>query len=362
MRVASPAEADTRAGPAAGPARTVVQVTVGLVTALTAAGLSQRRALGLAGLSRSSWHYRTRPRPRVANPVPHTARRAASWLSGPERDAIVAKLGAAFEQGWSVYHGFYQALDAGDPVASLSSWYRIARALEPQRPTRRRARHRSSAIPALVADAPLQVWSWDITKLKGPYRGVSYELYVVVDVFSRMIVAWRLEEHEDDELARDMFQAAFDRHGARPQVVHSDGGPAMKSNTLTGLFRDLGVEVSRNRPRVSNDNPYSESLFKTAKYTPTYPAYFHSPEQARAWSERFVRWYNHQHYHSGLEGHTPANVHDGTWIQVHHQRVATMTALHAAHPERFTKPPVIKTPMAHVAINHEISTDRLQTG
>ena len=97
-----------------------------------------------------------------------------------------------------------QALDAGDPVASQSSWYRIARQLEPQRPTRRRARHRSSAIPSLVADAPLQIWSWDITKLKGPYRGLSYELYMVLDVFSRMIAAWRLEEHEDDELAKEM--------------------------------------------------------------------------------------------------------------------------------------------------------------
>jgi transposase InsO family protein len=341
---------------------TVGGVTVGLVTALRAAGLSQRRALGLAGMSRSSWHYRTRPRGRVADPVLHTRRRAASWLSGPERDAIVAKLGAAFAQGRSVYQGFYQALDAGDPVASLSSWYRIARQLEPQRPTRRRARHHSSAIPSLVAEAPLQVWSWDITKLKGPYRGLNYELYVVLDVFSRMIVAWRLEEHEDDDLAQEMFTAAFDRFGARPQVVHSDGGPAMTSHTVTGLFHELGIEVSRNRPRVSNDNPYSESLFKTAKYTPTYPPYFPSIGEARAWTEQFVAWYNHDRYHSALQGHTPASVHDGTWVTVHHHRAATMTALHAAHPERFTRPPDVKTPLAQVAINHETSTDRLQTG
>jgi putative transposase len=337
-------------------------ITVALVAALVAAGLSQRRALALAGMSRSSWHYRTHPRPRVADPVPHTARRAASWLSGPERDTIVALLSGAFELGRSVYHAFYTALDAGDPVASLSSWYRIARQLEPQRPTRRRARHRSSAIPSLVADGPLQVWSWDITKLKGPYRGVTYELYVVVDVFSRLIVAWRLEEHEDDDLAADMFRAAFVRFRAHPTVVHSDGGPSMTSNTLTGLFRGLGVEISRNRPRVSNDNPYSESLFKTAKYTPSYPAYFTSIKQARAWADQFVDWYNHHHYHSALEGHTPASVHDGTWVNIHHQRVATMTKLHAAHPERFTRPPAIKTPLAQVAINHKTTTDRLQTG
>lgn len=339
-----------------------MDVTVWLVTALVAAGLSQRAALALAGMSRSSWYYRAHPRAGVVDPVPHTQRRAASWLSAPERVAIEGKLHAAFTAGRSVYHGFYTALDAGDPVASLSSWYRIARGMEDQRPVRRRARHRSSAIPSLVASAPLQVWSWDITKLKGPYRGVTYELYVVIDVFSRLITAWRLETHEDDDLAKEMFQGAFARAGAYPRVVHSDGGSSMKSKTLTGLFSELGVEVSRNRPRVSNDNPYSEAAFKTAKYAPTYPAYFISIEQARAWVEDFVAWYNHEHYHSALEGHTPASIHDGTWTEVHHQRVATMAALHAAHPERFRKPPTIKTPMAHVAINHEISNDRLQAG
>lgn len=340
----------------------MLALTVALVTGLVAAGLSQRASLALAGMSRSSWHYRSRPRAQVVDPVPHTRRRARSWLSDPEREAITSKLRAAFEAGRSVYQGFYLALDAGDPVASLSSWYRIARTLEPQRPTRRRATRRSTAIPCLLATAALQVWSWDITKLKGPYRGVTYEMYVVIDVFSRMIVGWRVEEHEDDDLAKAMFQAAFTRHNARPQVVHSDGGPAMTSNTLTGLFRDLGVEVSRNRPRVSNDNPYSESLFKTAKYTPTYPAFFTSLGQARDWAERFVTWYNHEHYHCGLEGHTPANVHHGTWIAVHTRRAQTMAELHAQHPERFTKPPVIHTPLAQVAINHEISNDRLQTG
>jgi len=341
----------------------VLAVTAGLVTALVAAGLSQRRSLTLAGMARSSWHYRCRPRARVSDPVPHTARRAGSWLSEPEREAITANLQAAFSLGRSVYHGFYTALDAGNPVACLSSWYRLAREhLQPHRPTRRRATARSSAIPSLLAQAPLQIWSWDITHLKGPYRRVTYQLYCVIDVFSRMIVAWRLEEHEDDDLAKAMFEAAFTVYDARPTVVHSDGGPSMKSNTLTGLFADLGIEVSRNRPRVSNDNPYSESLFKTAKYAPTYPAFFTSLDQARAWVEQFVPWYNHKHYHSSLEGHTPASVHDGTWKEVHAQRVTTMARLHAQHPERFTRAPVIKTPMAQVAINHKISDDRLQTG
>lgn len=360
---------DAAAGPTAGPAGAgagagggVVALTVALVTALVAAGLSQRASLALAGVSRSSWHYRSRPRPRVPAPVAHTARRGPAWLEPAEEDRITGYLRAAFAQGRSVYQAHYQALDALDPVASLSSWYRIARHLEPQRPARRRARHRASAVPSLLASGPLQVWSWDITKLKGPYTRVSYELYVVIDVFSRKIVAWRVEEHESDELAREMFQAAFAAYRARPTVVHSDGGPAMTSNTLTGLFRDLGIEVSRNRPRVSNDNPYSESLFKTTKYTPTYPAYFTSLEQARDWVTAFVAWYNHEHRHSSLEGHTPAAVHDGTWRPVHEQRVATMARLHQQHPERFHRPPTVRTPMAQVAINHTTTTDRLQTG
>ena len=273
----------------------------------------------------------------------------------------MAKLEAGFAQGWSVYHALYEALDAGDPVASLSSWHRIARTyLAAQRPVRRTRNHRSRAIPALVVDAPMQAWSWDITHLKGPYRRVTYQFYVAIDVFSRMIVAWRVEAREDDDLARDMFEDAFTGHGARPRIVHSDGGAAMTSNTLTGLFRELGIEVSRNRPRVSNDNPFSESLFKTAKYAPTYPAHFTDIEHARTWAETFVAWYNHQHHHTGLEGHTPADLHHGTWRQVHHRRVTTMNRLHTANPDRFRGTPVLKTPMARVAINHPTTTDRLQ--
>lgn len=338
-------------------------MTAALVLALVSAGLSQRAALALAGMSRSTWHYRTHPRPRVVEPVPHTARVAPSWLTASEQDLIAVKLQAAFNSGESVYQAFYDALDAGEPVASLSSWYRIARArLDAQRPVRRARKHRATAIPTLVVEAPLRAWSWDITHLKGPYRRVSYQLYLALDVFSRLVVAWRVEAREDDELAREMFAEAFTRHGACPRVIHSDGGPAMTSKTLTALFSELGVEISRNRPRVSNDNPYSESLFKTAKYAPTYPDYFTDIDHARVWAAAFIHWYNHRHHHAGLEGHTPADVHYGTWRAVHTQRVAAMEQLYAAHPDRFTQPPTIRTPMAQVAINHPTTDERLQTG
>lgn len=334
-----------------------------LMAELRSVGFSQRSALDLLGLSRSTWHYRTRPRPTVPTPVPHAHRRAAHWLTTEETTVILEAITEAFAQGESVFETYYQALDAGDPVASLSSWHRLARAhLEAQRPVRRRRTRRTCAMPQFEATRALQVWSWDITKMAGPYRGVNYEFYVVLDVFSRAIVGWRVEEHESDDLAADMFRTAFAAAGAQPQIIHSDGGPSMTSKTVTELFRDLGIKTSRNRPRVSNDNPYSESAFKTCKYRPTYPAYFATLQDARDWATDFVTWYNTVHRHSSLEGHTPATVHDGTWTTLHQQRQQTLDDLYAAHPHRFTQPPQVKTPIATVNINQPKTTQRLQTG
>lgn len=335
----------------------------GLVAQLKDAGRSQRQALELIGLSRGSWHARTAPRARTAEPVPHDQRRSPAWLSEVEIAAIVAFLTTAFGLGKSVYQAFYEALDAADPVASLSSWYRVAaRHLDPARPVRRRARRRSSATPQWDATAPMQVWSWDITKLKGPYTHVWYDFYVVLDVFSRKIVGWRIEQAEDAELAQEMFESAIaENGGVVPRIVHSDGGSAMTSKTLQRLFNDLAVTMTRNRPRVSNDNPYSESWFKTAKYHPSAPAFFDSIDHARDWAAQLVPWYNDHHRHSGLEGHTPASVHDGTWVQVHHTRQAAMDALRAANPQRYPRPIHLKPPYANVTLNTENNHERLRT-
>jgi len=334
-----------------------------LVARLRQLGWSQARALALLGIAASSWHYRRNPRPPVAAPVPHGARTASHWLSDVETAAIITKLMAAFEDETSVFEAYYQALDAGDPVASLSSWYRIARAyLQPCRPLRPRKNRRCSAMPQWSADAPMQVWSWDITMLPGRYRGLNYCFYAVIDVFSRKIVAWRVEEREDDQLARDMFEAGFAAQRGHPTVVHSDGGPSMKSITVAELFMALGITRSRNRPRVSNDNPFSESLFKTTKTRPDLPTFFDSLQHARKWVGAFVTWYNDHHRHSALEGHTPASVHDGTWIRIHHQRQAVLDELYQANPTRYSKRPTVKIPMALVALNQEKPEHRLQTG
>lgn len=335
-----------------------------LVADLRSAGLSQRKALALIGLSRGSWHARTTPAPAVVFPVPHTKRRAASWLSEAETAAIISMLAVAFAAGWSVWQAFYVALDRGSPVASISSWYRVARRhLDSDRPIRRTRNRGKSVMPQWDATAAMQVWSWDITKLKGPYRNIWYDFYVVIDVFSRKIVGWRIEDTESGELAEEMFQAAISAHGGViPKIVHSDGGTAMTSKTLTGFLRDLEIRFTKNRPRVSNDNPYSESWFKTAKYSPSIPHYFDDLDAARAWAATFVPWYNTEHRHTSLEGHTPASVHDGTWIEIHHRRQAVMDALAAANPDRYRKPIQVKTPYAHVALNTKTPEDRLTTG
>ncbi len=335
-----------------------------LVADLIAAGWSQTKALRLLGIATSSWHRRTHSQPARPAAKPHTQRRGDAWLTDPEIARITDLLMVAFDDRKSVYQGYHEALDAGCAVASLASWYRIARAyLDALRPARpRRTRRKSAGMPQWEATAVLQVWSWDITYLPGPYKGISYAFYVAIDVFSRKIVAWRVEQSENDHLAKDMFQAAFTELQATPRVVHSDGGASMTSKTLATLFADLGITTSRNRPRVSNDNPFSESLFKTAKYWPGYPRTFASLEQARQWAGQFINHYNNHHRHSALEGHTPASIHNGTWIHIHHARQATLDQLYAANPARYPRRPTVRKPDQFVALNPTRTEHRLQTG
>lgn len=334
-----------------------------LVGELTGFGLARRRVLPLLGLASSTWHYRNHPRPRVTDPVPQSQRAYGCRLEPPEQEQILHLIGQAFACGDSVFQGWYDALDAGDPLASMSTWYRLACRLEPDRPTRARRSRRATAMPQFEATAPNQVWCWDISKLPGTYLGQWYCLYVVLDVFSRYVLAWRVEDSEDDDLAKIMFeQAIADQGGAVPQIVHSDGGPSMMSTTLAELYRDLGITRSRNRPRVSNDNPHMESWFKTAKYSPGYPKSFTDLDHARSWAEHVITAYNAGHHHSSLEGHTPQAVHDGSWAQTHQQRKAVLEALALKHPDRYRGQRSLKTPYATVRLNQKKSTERLQTG
>jgi transposase InsO family protein len=334
-----------------------------LVEEIGESGTSLRKTLGLVGVSRSTWHYRQRPRGRVGEPLRQVDRAYANRISPDERDRILALLQPGLAAGRSVYALWFDALDAGGPIASMKTWYRLAAAhLESERPARPRRRRPTTAMPQFEAIRPNQVWCWDISKLPGKYRGQWLNLYVVIDAFSRLIVGWRVERREDDELARDMFKIAITTQGVCPQIVHSDGGPSMMSDTLAELYRDLGITRSRNRPRVSNDNPYAESWFKTAKYQPAYPGWFGDLDHARTWAGDVIDAYNTRHHHTALEGHTPQSIHDGSWSEIQRRRQSTIDDLAAKHPERYRRPPRLKSPYASARLNMQKSEQRLQTG
>ncbi len=316
-------------------------------------------------LSRSTWHYRSTPRSGVDNPMPQKDRAYPSRVGEADRAVIREKILAGWLAGTSVDHSFAAAWDQGVMLASRRSWWRIAAAIEDQS-ARPAAPTRSTStaprqVPVLKATAPQQIWSWDITDLRSPWRGVAFKAYSVIDIYSRKIVGWRVEERECDDLAVQMFTEAFDDHGL-PAVLHADSGPAMRSRVLKDLLVDLGIGQTHNRPRVSNDNPFSESEFRTMKYRPNYPGTFNDLDAARAWVGAYVSWYNHHHRHSGIALFTPEEVHSGTWAQQWTQRNQALQAYYATHPERFRNRPRTHSPNTVVGINlpTENSTDRLQ--
>lgn len=315
---------------------------------------SQRAALELIGLSRSSWHYRHNPRPRVENPVHQANRAYESRISIHERDQIEAHIREGWTQGLSVDHSFTVAWDNGTMLASARTWWRIANEIEDQQlrpviPTRAGKRAPRQK-PVLKATGPGQVWSWDITDLYAPWVGKTFKAYKIIDIFSRKVVGHCVHEREADHLAVALFRDTIAVHGA-PDIVHADSGPAMISHALKDYLTAEGVELTHNRPYVSNDNPFSEASFRTMKYRPGYPGVFNDLDAARAYVDEYVRWYNTEHRHSGIALFTPAQVHDGTWVETWQVRDDALQAYHLAHPERFHRPPVTKMPAAVVGIN-----------
>lgn len=239
-----------------------------------------------------------------------------------------------------------------DEQQYLCSWRTMYRILAADAATRERRSLRQHPIytrPELLATAPCQVWSWDITKLRGPLAGVWYNLYVILDIFSRKIVGWLIAEREDAFLAELLIAESCAREGIAPQqlTLHADRGAPMTSKTVAELLIDLGVARSHSRPRVSNDNPYSESQFKTMKYGSTYPDRFAGIDEARAWMREFVAWYNTEHRHSGIGLLTPQVVHSGQAPQQVLARQTVLDGAYAVHPERFVRgrpsPPLVPT-------------------
>jgi putative transposase len=242
-------------------------------------------------------------------------------------------------QDQAVREVYATLLDEGTYVCSWRTMYRVLDENQEVRERRNVLSHPNYARPELLATAANQLWSWDITKLRGPTPYTYFYLYVILDVFSRYVVGWRIAERESEDLAQELIQQTCAKQGipAGQLTIHADHGSPMISKTVAQLLLDLGVTKTHSRPHVSDDNPYSEAQFKTLKYRPDYPDRFGCLLDARTWAQAFFTWYNHQHHHTGLALLTPAVVHSGQTDQVLQQRQQTLHLAYAAHPERFVK-------------------------
>ena len=273
-------------------------------------------------------------------------RRQPRALDIRERQAVLDALHSPRFVDKSPAAVYAALLDKGAYHCSIRTMYRILHDHREVRERRNQLRHPNYKKPELLATGPNQVWSWDITKLLGPAKWTYYYLYTILDIYSRYVVGWMLASCENAGLARRLIRDSIDRQNVKSGElnIHSDRGPSMKSHTVAQLLAALGVVKSHSRPHVSNDNPFSESQFKTMKYRPEFPDRFGSQEDGHAFCEPFFQWYNHEHYHSGIGMLTPATVHYGHAAEVLAARQTTLDAAFATHPERFVnKPP---TPLA----------------
>jgi putative transposase len=306
------------------------------------AGISAAcRALGMP---RSSF-YRARQPKRDPKPRP-TPERA---LQPEEKEQVLQVLNSEPFQDSAPREVYATLLDEDTYLCSWRTMYRILNERQLVCERRNQLQHPAYTKPELLATAPNQLWSWDITKLRGPVKWTYYYLYVILDVYSRYVPGWLIAECESAHLGKQLIAETCAKQGIVPGqlTLHADRGSAMKSRSVALLLADLGVTKTHSRPYVSDDNPYSEAQFKTMKYRPAYPERFGSIQDARAWARPFFHWYNHEHHHSGLALLTPATVHYGQAQAVLERRQETLRAAYVAHPERFVrgvpKPPSLPT-------------------
>lgn len=317
------------------------------MTAVTqlAAHVGHAPACRALGLARATWYRHQKPPP-PRGPRPRPARA----LTSAERSQVVAVMNSDRFADLAPAEVHATLLDEGTYLCSLRTIYRVLAEHGEVRERRNQLRHPAYWKPELLATGPNQLWSWDITKLKGPAKWVYYYLYVVLDVYSRYVVGWMAALRESARLARSLIDAAIERQGIQPGqlTLHADRGPAMRSKTLAELLADLGVEKTHSRPHVSDDNPFSEAQFKTLKYHPSFPERFGSLPHVRAVGGPFFDWYNREHHHSGIAFLTPEVVHYGGAQAVLERRQVVMARAYALHPERFVggQPRVPELPSA----------------
>ncbi|MEI8631525.1 IS3 family transposase [Vibrio sp. PP-XX7] len=320
--------------------------------------ISQRLACHVLNVNRNTWRRYTRrvqfcgPMPRVSRTRKHGQQPRA--LSDAERETVKVVMLSETYCNQPPMQIYYDLLQQGQYLCSISTMHRLLREDNLNGERRAQRPSQSHSVPRLAATRPNQVWTWDITKLPTKKRGAYLSLYVVMDLFSRYIVAWMLSRKENSALASQLIQEAIDRYELEAEglTLHQDRGAPMTAHCYLDLLSELAVTASHSRPRVSNDNPFSESQFKTLKYQPDYPRRFDDYDHAQRWCQDYVKWYNSAHYHSNLAGFTPEQVFTGRYIDEASLRQTGLDLAYAAHPERFPKgAPIIKMPAGEVSIN-----------
>jgi len=305
---------------------------------------------------RSSWYRSLKPRP-IASMAPRSPRR----LTDEEERRVLDTLNSERFQDMAPGEVHATLLDEGIYLCSERTMYRIL-SKHGQNIIRRQSAPHVYTKPELLATRPNELWSWDITKLKGPVKWTYFYLYKVIDVFSRYVVGWMVATRESADLAKDLITESCLKQKILPGAltIHADNGGPMKALTFAQLLTDLGVAKSNSRPSVSNDNPFSESAFKTLKYRPGYPERFGSIEDACSFCRTFFTWYNTEHRHSGIAMLTPEHVHYHTHQDVLNARSLTLVKAFQLHPERFVKgvPRVKKVPPT-VWINKPTHTEQV---
>lgn len=310
-----------------------------------------KEACALLGLPRATVYWLRRPK---SKPAARPKSKPTNALDEGERQRFFQLAHSDLYVDKTPYELYYSLLDQGDYLCSPSTMYRLLQEFGETKDRRGQRRIPPYQRPELLATAPCQLWSWDITWLRGPSRGTWYYLYVLLDVFSRLVVGWLLANRESEEMSKLLIEDSYLKHNIQPGQItaHSDRGASMTAQGVAEFLGKLGVEQSFSRPYTSDDNPYSESHFKTFKYRAEFPDRFGCYEDALGHTRCFVPWYNDEHYHSGLCWLTPTAVHYGHAAEILGRRHQTLMAAYEKHPNRFLNgPPELKSLPEKVWIN-----------
>ena len=302
------------------------------------------------GVSRATL-YRRQTAALLPPPAPCRRPTPARTLAGPERKCVIDLLREPQYVDLAPAEVYATLLDQGIYHCSIRTMYRILHEHAEVRDRRQQRRHHVYQKPELLAEGPNQVWSWDITKLMGPRKWAYFYLYVIIDIFSRRVIGWHVADTESAALFKPLFEDSVAKHGvvAGELTLHADRGPSMTAKATAFLLADLGVTKSHSRPYTSNDNPFSESHFKTLKYQPQFPKRFGCIQDAKTFCRHFFNWYNRDHHHLGLGLMTPDQVHYGQADQIYAARQTILDQAFQINPERFVNRPP-KPPLKPTAV------------